>query len=56
MTLGEALTDPIYSHPDTLVKRYGVSWLHRWTATDGRKIRWEPEPPAWIVKAYEAKP
>ncbi len=52
VTLGEALRDPLYAHPDTYVGANGISWLHRWTKTDGRKIRWEPEPPDWIVEAY----
>ncbi|WP_309627257.1 polysaccharide deacetylase family protein [Brevundimonas sp.] len=51
VTLDQALADPIYSHADTYVRRNGISWLHRWTQTDGRPIRWEPEPPAWIVAA-----
>ncbi|MDB5470262.1 MAG: polysaccharide deacetylase [Caulobacter sp.] len=54
VTLDEALKDPIYSHAETTVKKAGVSWLHRWTASDGRKVRWEPEPPDWIVTAYKA--
>jgi len=49
--LEEALADPIYTHADTYVRANGISWLHRWTRTDGRPIRWEPEPPAWIVEA-----
>ncbi|MFN3838584.1 MAG: polysaccharide deacetylase family protein [Brevundimonas sp.] len=52
--LEEALADPIYSHPDAFVAANGVSWLHRWTQTDGRPIRWEPKPPAWIVAANAA--
>jgi hypothetical protein len=32
------------------VRANGISWLHRWTHTEGRAIRWEPEPPAWIVE------
>ncbi|MGV3578621.1 polysaccharide deacetylase family protein [Brevundimonas sp.] len=51
VTLEQALEDPIYGHADTYVRRNGISWLHRWTQTDGRPIRWEPEPPAWIVAA-----
>ncbi len=51
VTLDEALRDPIYSHADTYVRRNGISWLHRWTQTDGKPIRWEPDPPAWIVAA-----
>ena len=52
--LEEALADPIYQHPDTYVRANGISWLHRWMQTDDRPIRWEPEPPAWIVAANKA--
>lgn len=52
--LEDALADPIYAHADDYVRANGVSWLHRWTFTEGRPIRWEPEPPSWIVEAYEA--
>lgn len=54
VSLEEALADPIYSHADGYVRAAGISWLHRWTQTDGRPIRWEPEPPQWIRDAYEA--
>ena len=53
VTLEQALADPIYAHPDTYVRRNGISWLHRWTVTDDRPIRWEPDPPVWIVAANE---
>lgn len=52
--LETALADPIYLRPDSYVRANGVSWLHRWTFTEGRPIRWEPDPPAWIMQAYEA--
>lgn len=54
VTLEEALADPVYAHPDAYVRANGISWLHRWTHTEGRPIRWEPEPPAWIVAANKA--
>ncbi|HYC97160.1 polysaccharide deacetylase family protein [Brevundimonas sp.] len=54
VTLDEALADPVYGHADDYVRANGVSWLHRWTASEGRPIRWEPEPPKWIVDAWEA--
>jgi peptidoglycan/xylan/chitin deacetylase (PgdA/CDA1 family) len=54
VTLDEALADPVYSHADDYVRANGVSWLHRWTFSEGRPIRWEPEPPRWIVDAWEA--
>ncbi|MFJ6025363.1 polysaccharide deacetylase family protein [Brevundimonas sp. NPDC092305] len=53
--LDEALRDPIYQHADSYVRAAGVSWLHRWTFTDGRPIRWEPEPPQWIRDIYEGR-
>lgn len=55
VTLAQALSDPIYDHADDYVRANGVSWLHRWTFTEGRPIRWEPEPPAWIVEAYRSR-
>ena len=54
VTLGEALSDPVYAHADAYVRANGVSWLHRWTFSEGRPIRWEPDPPKWLVDAYEA--
>jgi len=53
--LEQAVADPVYALPDTYVRASGVSWLHRWTASQGRRIRWEPEPPAWIVEAYDGR-
>lgn len=54
VTLEEALADPIYRHEDRYVRVNGISWLHRWMHTDGRPIRSEPQPPAWIVAADKA--
>lgn len=56
VSLDEALKDPVYGLPENWVRRNGISWLHRWTQAQGRKPRWEDDPPDWIVKAYEAKP
>ncbi len=53
VSLEEALADPVYGHADTYVRANGISWLHRWTQTEGRPIRWEPQPPVWIKTAYE---
>jgi len=52
--LGEALKDPVYALPETWVKKNGVSWLHRWTQAQGRPVRWEPDPPEWVMTAYKA--
>lgn len=55
VTLEEALRDPIYGHADTYVRPNGPSWLHRWTATEGRRIRWEVDPPEWVQEIASAK-
>ena len=56
ISLDEAMADPAYQTPDTLVTRYGPSWLWRWSRSLGQDIsfRADPEPPDWIMKAYKS--
>jgi peptidoglycan/xylan/chitin deacetylase (PgdA/CDA1 family) len=54
VSLDEALRDPAYAHADTYVGRWGISWLHHWEITEGRKRSPSPDPPEWVTKAYEA--
>lgn len=54
VTLEEALRDEAYRRPDTYVGTWGVSWLHHWEITEGRKRSPSPDPPDWVMKAYEA--
>jgi peptidoglycan/xylan/chitin deacetylase (PgdA/CDA1 family) len=54
VTLEEALRDDAYRRPDTYVGEWGISWLHHWEITDGRKRSPSPDPPDWVTKAYEA--
>jgi len=54
VTLEEALRDEAYRRPDTYVGRWGYSWLHHWEITEGRKRSPAPDPPDWVMKAYEA--
>jgi peptidoglycan-N-acetylglucosamine deacetylase len=54
ISLDEALEDPAYRSPDEYVGAWGLSWLHHWEITAGRKRSPSPDPPEWIVKAYEA--
>jgi peptidoglycan-N-acetylglucosamine deacetylase len=53
-TLEEALKDEAYARPDTYVGRWGISWLHHWELTAGRKRSPSPDPPGWVLKAYQA--
>jgi len=53
--LETALSDPAYLTPDGYVGRFGPSWLHRWRVALGlsNRLRDEPEPPEWVVEAYQ---
>jgi len=54
VTLDEALKDEAYGLPDTYVGRWGISWLHHWELTAGKKRSPSPDPPEWVQRAYEA--
>jgi peptidoglycan/xylan/chitin deacetylase (PgdA/CDA1 family) len=54
VTLEEALRDEAYARPDTYIGDWGISWLHHWELTEGRKRSPSPDPPDWIQKAYDA--
>lgn len=55
--LEAALEDPAYGSPDGYEQKWGVSWLHRWRVGLGlpSRMRAEPELPAWVREAYEAR-
>jgi peptidoglycan-N-acetylglucosamine deacetylase len=55
VTLDEALRDEAYALPDTYVGSWGISWLHHWELTAGKKRSPSPDPPPWVTKAYEAR-
>ena len=52
VTLDRALEDPAYALEDTYVGPAGMTWLHRWAITQGKKgiFAGEPVVPAWIEK------
>ena len=52
VSLTEALRDPLYATEDSFASDKGISWIHRWGATKGLPIQWEPDPPKWISEAY----
>lgn len=54
--LADALTDPIYQHPDRYVGKGGFSWLHRWRLTDHKKTTLiEPAIASFIQTRYDQK-
>ena len=54
VTLDEALSDPAYAMADTYVGPGGITWLHRWALTQGKRgafFAGEPAVPDWIQQA-----
>jgi peptidoglycan/xylan/chitin deacetylase (PgdA/CDA1 family) len=57
VSFDEALRDAAYATPTRYVGDYGISWLHRWRHGMGRenRLREEPDPPRWILDAYQQR-
>jgi peptidoglycan/xylan/chitin deacetylase (PgdA/CDA1 family) len=57
VTLDEAMGDPAYRTKDTLVTRFGPSWLWRWMKSLGMNISLagDPEPPQWVMDLYNQR-
>lgn len=55
--LAEALKDPAYTTRDEYYGPAGISWLHRWAITAGKKgiFAGEPVVPEWIQQAADGK-
>ncbi|MBI1939274.1 MAG: polysaccharide deacetylase family protein [Ignavibacteriales bacterium] len=52
VTLDEALEDEAYQSEDRFIKNNGISWIHRWAITKGKKKDFfgnEPEVPEYIM-------
>ncbi len=49
--LEQALEDPAYASPDTYTGPAGITWIHRWALTQGKRgafFAGEPEVPDWV--------
>ena len=57
VTLDEAMGDPAYQTKDTLVTKFGPSWLWRWMKSLGMNISLagDPEPPPWVMDLYNQR-
>lgn len=54
VSLDHALRDPAYASPDRYVGDAGITWLHRWAITQGRRgavFAGEPAVPKWVERA-----
>ena len=58
ITLDEALKDNAYKSTDKYTGKGGISWLHRWALTQGKRgefFKGEPEVPANIDELANRK-
>lgn len=49
ITLQEALSDPVYSLPDTYVGEEGTGWIDHWAITQGKIFQGAPVFPQWVL-------
>lgn len=56
VSLEEATSDPAYASEDGYLGPRGISWLHRWRIARGLpdRLREEPDPPRWVLDAWNA--
>ena len=57
VSLEEALKDAAYTSKDEYIGPAGMTWLHRWALTAGKKgiFAGEPAVPEWIQKLSEVR-
>jgi peptidoglycan-N-acetylglucosamine deacetylase len=48
ISLDQAMSNASFRIPDSYVGRKGLSWIHRWGLTKGKRIQLEPEEPDWV--------
>jgi hypothetical protein len=49
ITLQDALSDPVYSLPDTYVGEEGTGWIDHWAITQGKIPQGAPVFPQWVI-------
>ena len=54
ISLGDALSDPAYSLPDTYIGEEGTDWLDHWAITRGQPPQGRPEIPSWVIERDKA--
>ncbi|HST57160.1 MAG TPA: polysaccharide deacetylase family protein [Longimicrobium sp.] len=57
--LERAMRDPAYTSPDTYTGPGGITWIHRWALTAGKRgtaFAGEPEVPQWVQAMARPRP
>jgi peptidoglycan/xylan/chitin deacetylase (PgdA/CDA1 family) len=57
VTLDKVMADPAYQTKDTMVTKFGPTWLWRWTKSKGMDLDFagDPDPPKWVMDLYNAR-
>ena len=57
VTLDTVMADPAYQTKDTMVTKFGPTWLWRWTKSKGMDLDFagDPDPPKWVMDLYNSK-
>jgi peptidoglycan-N-acetylglucosamine deacetylase len=54
VTLDKVMSDAAYQTKDTMVTKFGPTWLWRWTKSKGMDLDFagDPDPPKWVMDLY----
>ena len=57
VTLDKVMADPAYQTKDTMVTKFGPTWLWRWTKSKGMDLDFagDPDPPQWVMDLYNQR-
>nr|MBA3769059.1 polysaccharide deacetylase family protein [Blastocatellia bacterium] len=55
VTIDEAQKDPAYKTPEDFMSEAGISWFERWTITQKRPLREEPNVDAYVWRTWESR-
>jgi len=57
VTLDNVMSDPAYQTKDTMVTKFGPTWLWRWNKSKGMDLDFagDPDPPKWVMDLYNSR-
>lgn len=57
VTLDKVMANPVYQTKDTVVSKFGPTWLWRWMKSKGMNVDFagDPEPPKWVMDLYNQR-
>lgn len=57
VTLDQVMADPAYQTKDTMVTKFGPTWLWRWSRSKGMDLDFagDPDPPKWVMDLYNSR-